>query len=102
MKEGFKDPNVKAQLIPYDHNALRNRLPVVFKDAAKPYARFCKPRNDTSLDFQIGGHVEAGYQRFRTTSQNFFDYDTAALAVGETNQGIVSAASKKIHAAQLK
>ena len=45
---------------------------------------------------------EAGYQRFRTTSQNFFDYDTAALAVGETNQGIVSEATKAIHAKQLK
>ena len=101
-KESFKDPNVKQQLSKYDHNALRNRLPVVFKGEAEPYKRFCQPRNMTSADFQIGGHVEAGYQRFRTTFQNFYDYDTSALEVGETNQGIVSEATKNIHAKQLK
>lgn len=32
---------------------------------------------------------EAGYQRFRTTSQNFYDYDVNVLDVGATNPGIV-------------
>ena len=49
----------------------------------------------------FGGGMEAGYQRFRTTSQNFYDYDTKALAVGESNQGIVSEKSKIIHKNQL-
>ena len=44
--------------------------------------------------------MEAGYQRFRTTSQNFYDYDTKALAVGESNQGIVSELAKVIHQKQ--
>ena len=38
--------------------------------------------------------------RFRTTSQNYFNYDTKALAVGESNQGIVSEKSKWIHKKQ--
>lgn len=50
--------------------------------------------------FFNAGQTEAGYQRFRTTSQNFFNYDTKALAVGESNQGIVSEKSKWIHAKQ--
>ena len=48
----------------------------------------------------FGGSSEAGYQRFRTTSQNFYAYDTKALAVGESNQGIVSEKSKIIHKKQ--
>ena len=48
----------------------------------------------------FGGQQEAGYDRFRTTSQNYYSYDTAALAVGESNQGIVSEKSKWIHAKQ--
>ena len=36
----------------------------------------------------LKGNVEAGYQTFRTTSQNFYNYDTTPI-VGEGNQGIV-------------
>ena len=57
----------------------------------------CRPPTLTRL---FSGVAEAGYQRFRTTSQNFYDYDTKALAVGESNQGIVSEKSKWIHAKQ--
>ena len=99
MKESFKDPNRKAALIAYHPNAIRNRLPVEFKDSAKPYVRMCYPRNEHTYDF-FGGTQEAGYQRFRTTSQNFYAYDTKALAVGESNQGIVSEKSKVIHQRQ--
>ena len=42
----------------------------------------------------------AGFVRFRTTSQNYYAYDTKALAVGESNQGIVSEKSKWIHQKQ--
>ena len=45
----------------------------------------------------FGGMGEAGYQRFRTTSMNYYAYDTKALSVGESNQGIVSEKSKWIH-----
>ena len=48
----------------------------------------------------FSGSKEAGYQRFRTTSQNYYAYDTKALAVGESNQGIVSEKSKWIHQKQ--
>ena len=48
----------------------------------------------------FSGQKEAGYQRFRTTNQNFYNYDTRALAVGESNQGIVSEKSKVIHLKQ--
>jgi len=99
-KSDFKNPNLKASLTPYDPNALRNRLKVEFKDAAIPGIRFCKERNGHTYDFFNAGQTEAGYQRFRTTSQNFFNYDTKALAVGESNQGIVSEKSKWIHAKQ--
>ena len=98
-KMSFKDPNMKAALTPYHPNAIRNRLPVEFKDAAIPATRFCHPRNKHTYDF-FGGSQEAGYQRFRTTSQNYYAYDTKALAVGESNQGIVSEKSKIIHAKQ--
>ena len=37
----------------------------------------------------LKGNTEAGFQTFRTTAQNYFGYDTAALSVGESNQGIV-------------
>lgn len=45
---------------------------------------------------------EAGFQQFRTSSQNFYGYDVKALAVGESNQGIVSEKSKWIHTMQMK
>lgn len=48
----------------------------------------------------FSGQQEAGYQRFRTTSHNYYNYDTKALAVGESNQGIVSEKSKWIHQKQ--
>ena len=43
------------------------------------------PAHDSFFDKGTG----AGYVRFRTTSQNYYDYDTKALSVGESNQGIV-------------
>lgn len=97
--ESFKDPGLKATLTPYHPNAIRNRLPVVFKDSAIPATRFCFPRNQHTCEIFEGGK-EAGYQRFRTTSQNFYAYDTKALEVGESNQGIVSEKSKWIHEKQ--
>ena len=48
----------------------------------------------------FNGSKEAGYQRFRTSSQNYYAYDTKALAVGESNQGIVAEKSKWIHQKQ--
>merc|ERR1712224_575976 len=98
MKTSYGDPNKKAELTPYHWNAIRNRLPVTFDGAAIPGKRFCYPRNEHTYDF-FGGTNEAGYERFRTTSQNFYAYDTAALAVGESNQGIVSEKSKIIQEA---
>lgn len=43
-----------------------------------------------------------GFVRFKTSSQNFFGQDTSSMAVGESNQGIVSAKTQNIHAAQAK
>ena len=138
MKASFKDPNVKAALTAYHPNAIRNRLPVEFKDSAIPGKRFCYPRNNHTYECArrwlervlceaagppavaetrrraergpgvdvsrvrsfFGGAQEAGFQRFRTTSQNYYAYDTKALAVGESNQGIVSEKSKWIHQKQ--
>ena len=141
MKESFKDPNLKAALTPYHPNAIRNRLPVEFKDSAVPGKRFCYPRNQhtyecaalhtpraaartaachaailpaahppppppspTPLAFAcrqlLWRLAGAGFQRFRTTMQNYYSYDTKALAVGESNQGIVSEKSKWIHQKQ--
>lgn len=37
---------MKAKLTQYDPNALRNRLPVTFDNAAVPATRFCAPRNE--------------------------------------------------------
>ena len=48
-----------------------------------------RTRNVHTYDF-FGAGMEAGFNRFRTTSQNFYDYDTKALEVGSSNQGIVS------------
>ncbi len=88
MKDSFKDPNLKAALTPYHANAQRSRLPVTFKNEAKPFRRFCQVRNEHTYDFFSSG-TEAGFERFRTTTQNYYSYDTGALAVGESNQGIV-------------
>ena len=140
MKASFKDPNVKAALTPYHPNAIRNRLPVEFKDAAIPAVRFCHPRNDHTYDIfsgnkevraaplrltvagvdALGGgrgcifgppltlfalaistrraRTQAGYQRFRTTAQNYYAY--YPVPVGESNQGIVSEMAKVIHKKQ--
>lgn len=49
-RTSFKDPNAKAQLIPYHPNALRNRLVVEFQNEAIPGRRFCAPRNQTSYE----------------------------------------------------
>ena len=100
-KDSFKDPNMKAALTPYHPNAIRNRLPVHFHGEAKPHRRFCQQRNEHTYDFFDQG-TGAGFVRFRTSSQNFFDYDTNSLSVGESNQGIVSEKSKWIHKQQEK
>ena len=47
------------------------------------------------------GGVPPGYNPYRTTSQNFYDYDTSMLSVGESNQGIVSEKAKNLHSKQL-
>jgi len=88
---------MKQSLTKYHPNAIRNRLPVVFKDAAIPGRRFCYPRN-VHQKYELP--QQPGFNRFRTTSQNFYNYDTKALSVGESNQGIVSEKSKWIHQAQ--
>ena len=49
-KDSYRDPNLKAALVPYHPNAPRSRLPVHFQDEAKPFRRFCKPRNEHSYE----------------------------------------------------
>jgi len=101
MKASFKDPGMKQPLSQYQPNALRSRLPVKFENEALPFRRFCQVRNVHTYDF-LNGTKEAGYEPYRTTSKNFFEYDTKALAVGESNQGIVSEKSKWIHQKQTR
>ena len=133
MRGSFTDPRRKAPLMKYHPNALRNRLPVEFKDAAIPCVRFCHPRNDHTYDIFNGNKevsilrtptgpwavprwrrpfsclpsdvspaspvfAQAGYQRFRTTAQNYYAY--YPVPVGESNQGIVSEMAKVIHKKQ--
>jgi hypothetical protein len=100
-KDSYRDPNLKAALVPYHPNAPRSRLPVHFQDEAKPFRRFCKPRNEHSYDI-FNQPTGPGFVRFKTSSQNFFGQDTSSMAVGESNQGIVSAKTQNIHAAQAK
>ena len=83
-------------LTPYHWNAPRSRYTPQFQNEARPMVRFCQPRNVSDPNM-LAGYVHAGYERFRTTSQNYFDYDTKATAVGETNPGIVSELSKSVH-----
>ena len=45
QKLSYKDPNMKQALTKYHPDAIRNRLPVTFDNAAKPGVRFCYPRN---------------------------------------------------------
>jgi len=98
-KASFQDPGMKAKLTQYDPNALRNRLPVTFDNAAVPATRFCAPRNEHTYNF-LKGFTTPGYKPFRSTSQNYYGYDTGMLAVGESNQGIVSEKAKWLHAKQ--
>jgi len=97
MRGSFTDPRRKAPLMKYHPNALRNRLPVEFKGAAIPCVRFCHERNNHTYDI-FSGNNEAGYQRFRTTAQNYYAY--YPVPVGESNQGIVSEKAKVIHKKQ--
>jgi len=98
--DSYQDPLRKQKLVAYHPNAARNRNAVVFPNEAEPFKRFCQPRNETTFDFMSNGTQEPGYQRFRTSSQNFYAYDTKALSVGESNQGIVSDKTKTIHKGQ--
>ena len=66
----------------------RSRLPVHFEDEAKPFRRFCKPRNEHSYDI-FNQPTGPGFVRFKTTQQNYFGQDISAMDVGESNQGIV-------------
>ena len=50
MMASYRNPNKKQELSAYHPNAIRNRLPVVFKDAAVPGKRFCKPRNEHTYE----------------------------------------------------
>lgn len=52
MKESYVDPTQKEPLVKYHPLALRNRLPVVFDNAPIPMARFCKPRNTSSVNYK--------------------------------------------------
>jgi len=101
MKASFKDPTEKQPLSKYHPNALRSRLAVKFENEAKPFTRFCQVRNEHTYNF-LSGSTEAGYEPYRTTSQNYYNVDTGALAVGESNQGIVSEKSKWIHKKQTR
>ena len=101
MMASYRNPNKKQELSAYHPNAIRNRLPVVFKDAAVPGKRFCKPRNEHSYDI-FNQPPEPGFVRFKTSSQNFYGQDVSSMAVGESNQGIVAAKTCQIHAAQAK
>ena len=63
-KDSYRDPNLKAALVPYHPNAPRSRLPVHFQDEAKPFRRFCKPRNEHSYEcasftHSLYGHIPA-------------------------------------------
>ena len=68
MRASFRDPNMKATLTPYDPNALRNRLPVKFRDEAIPCVRFCKARGEHTYECAPppdGGTARAGRSRAR-------------------------------------
>ena len=58
-KDSYRDPNLKAALVPYHPNAPRSRLPVHFQDEAKPFRRFCKPRNEHSYECASFTHYMA-------------------------------------------
>ena len=73
---------------------------MTFQNEAKPFKRFCQVRNAHTYDFFSDNSATAGFERFRSTAQNYYAYDTGALAVGESNQGIVSEKSKWIHKKQ--
>ena len=53
MMASYRNPNKKQELSAYHPNAIRNRLPVVFKDAAVPGKRFCKPRNEHTYECYV-------------------------------------------------
>ena len=69
-KASYKDPNEKQPIVKYDPNALRNRLPVVFEGAAKPFARFCQVRNNHTYDFMNPGNgaKPPGFNPYRRRS----------------------------------
>ena len=80
---------------PHERNRRRNFAPLV-SSSTNPVA---SPPPARSF---FGGAQEAGFQRFCTTSQNFYNYDTRVLEVGGSNQGIVAVRSKIIHKNQAK
>lgn len=90
-KDSFVDPTkTKEKLTPYHWNAPRSRLDYVKVDV-KPYARFCKPRNEMSYDPKMP--QQPGFNQFLTTNQIYQQYPE----VMDWHQGIVSAASKQQH-----
>jgi len=65
----FHKPGGVKQLSPYDPNAMRSRLPVVFGNNARHGARFCRPRNVSSFQMMDPntGHTDA--RRFCTINK---------------------------------
>ena len=59
QKDSFKDPNMRQQLLPYHPNALRSRVPVHFKNEAKPFQRFCQVRNEHTYECVHRTHTHA-------------------------------------------
>merc|ERR1711998_640819 len=87
-----EEKTVPGPLVPYTANAMRNRLPVKFPNEAIKGARFCAPRNVSTIN--LGGPHYA--RRFVTTNKNDFVPHTG-LPIGFTNQGVMSEQTKWTH-----
>lgn len=102
MKESYVDPTQKEPLVKYHPLALRNRLPVVFDNAPIPMARFCKPRNTSSVNYNImQGQKPPGFNQYLTTHKNYYSNEACQPITNDTNQGIVSHMAKVLHAKQV-
>lgn len=83
---------VPGPLVPYHENAMRNRMPVKFPNEAIKGARFCAPRNVSTIS--LGGPTYA--RQYQSTNKNDF-VPHSGLPVGFTNQGVMSEQTKWTH-----
>lgn len=102
----------KKPLVPYHHNAGRNRLPVHFDKEPKKCQRFCAPRNVSTIEYVLWQFMETHSvvrvkdKNQRSAAKHFLSVNKCmynkheGVPVGFSNTGIVAEKTRWFHKRQ--